>query len=104
MSTIPRTQTAFRLKNDLLERIKVNARRQNKSLNSFVEDVLEREVPPSIIFPKLTKEDLVISEEAKSFTILNGGLPDSYKGLTAEEQAAMDNQIKLEALIEKYGD
>ena len=102
MSTVPRTQTAFRLKNDLLERLKVNARKQNKSLNNYVEEVLEKDAPSTLEFPRLTKEDLVISEEAKSFAIFCE-LPERYKGLTAAEQAEMDKQVKLEVLLEKYG-
>lgn len=38
--TIDRKQTAFRLSSDLLERLKIAAKRQNRSLNNFVESVL----------------------------------------------------------------
>ncbi len=37
---ITRTQTAFRLNNELLKRLKIEARKQNRSLNNFVESVL----------------------------------------------------------------
>ena len=37
---IERTQTAFRLSNELLKRLKAEARKQNRSLNNFVESVL----------------------------------------------------------------
>ena len=37
---IERTQTAFRLSNELLKRLKTEARKQNRSLNNFVESVL----------------------------------------------------------------
>ena len=37
---ITRTQTAFRLSNELLKRLKTEARKQNRSLNNFVESVL----------------------------------------------------------------
>ena len=37
---IARTQTAFRLSNELLKRLKIEARKQNRSLNNFVESVL----------------------------------------------------------------
>ena len=33
-------QTAFRLNGDLLERLKAKARRENRSLNNYVESVL----------------------------------------------------------------
>jgi hypothetical protein len=39
-TTIRRTQTAFRLSTELLKRLKVEARKQNRSLNNFVESVL----------------------------------------------------------------
>ena len=37
---IARTQTVFRLSNELLRRLKTEARKQNRSLNNFVESVL----------------------------------------------------------------
>ena len=39
-ATITRTQTAFRLNTELLKRLKIEARKQNRSLNNFVESVL----------------------------------------------------------------
>ena len=39
-TTIARTQTAFRLSTELLKRLKIEARKQNRSLNNFVESVL----------------------------------------------------------------
>ena len=39
-TAIPRTQTAFRLSTELLKRLKTEARKQNRSLNNFVESVL----------------------------------------------------------------
>ena len=39
-TAITRTQTAFRLSNELLKRLKTEARKQNRSLNNFVESVL----------------------------------------------------------------
>ena len=39
-TTITRTQTAFRLSAELLKRLKTEARKQNRSLNNFVESVL----------------------------------------------------------------
>ena len=39
-TTITRTQTAFRLSTELLKRLKVEARKQNRSLNNFVESAL----------------------------------------------------------------
>lgn len=39
-TTIVRTQTAFRLSTELLKRLKLEARKQNRSLNNFVESIL----------------------------------------------------------------
>lgn len=39
-TSIPRTQTAFRLSNELLKRLKIEARKQNRSLNNYVESIL----------------------------------------------------------------
>ena len=39
-TTITRTQTAFRLSTELLRRLKTEARKQNRSLNNYVESVL----------------------------------------------------------------
>ena len=39
-TTIIRTQTAFRLSTELLKRLKTEARKQNRSLNNYVESVL----------------------------------------------------------------
>ena len=39
-TTITRTQTAFRLSTELLKRLKTEDRKQNRSLNNYVESVL----------------------------------------------------------------
>ena len=59
-ATIPRTQTAFRLSNELLRRIKIEARKQNRSLNNFVESVLM-----DVVYRTPNKETLAAMEEAK---------------------------------------
>jgi len=41
---IPRKQTAFRFPEKLLEILRSNARRENKSLNNYVESILIQEV------------------------------------------------------------
>lgn len=102
MSTVPRTQTAFRLKNDLLERLKIKARKEKVSLNTLVENTLEANAGKDILFPRLPK-DYGISPEARSFEC-HGQLPEEYKGLSASEQAALDRELKIKHLIEKYAD
>ena len=44
MEPTRRIQTAFRLEESLLQRLKKKASRQNKSLNSYVEAVLRADV------------------------------------------------------------
>lgn len=38
--SIPRKQTSFRLSQDLIERLQIEAKRHNRSLNNLVESVL----------------------------------------------------------------
>lgn len=40
-ATVKRTQTAFRLRDDLMERLRLEARRENRSLNNLVETLLD---------------------------------------------------------------
>lgn len=61
--SVNKVQTAFRLPVDLLERLKRQAQREGRSLNNYVEHVLEEEV--ALVFPTLPK-NYVISEEIKS--------------------------------------
>ena len=39
-AAIDRKQTAFRLSTDLLDRLRLAAKKQNRSLNNFVESIL----------------------------------------------------------------
>ena len=55
METPPRVQTAFRLEESLLRRLKKKAREQHKSLNSYVETVLSADVRDEPEFPKLSR-------------------------------------------------
>lgn len=57
----PRIQTAFRLRFDLLKRLKVAAKRENRSLNNYVESVLIEAVYRE---PNLETESAVV--EARS--------------------------------------
>ena len=59
-TAIPRTQTAFRLSNELLRRLKIEARKQNRSLNNYVESVLM-----DAVYRVPTRETLAAMEEAR---------------------------------------
>jgi hypothetical protein len=60
-----RIQTAFRLKPELLSRLKRQAEKQNKSLNAYVEDILERKT--RVEWPKLPKDYTASPEDLFSF-------------------------------------
>ena len=102
METIARTQTAFRLKDSLLERMKWNARREHKSLNAYVEDLLEEQVGREVVFPKLPPEFFEKSKELERFALKGTKLPKEYEGLDASEYPEMDKRLLADALYEKY--
>lgn len=56
-----RKQTAFRLRSDLLERLKKAAKEQNRSLNNFVESVLME-----VVYNEPNEETQTALEEAKA--------------------------------------
>lgn len=103
MDTVPRTQTAFRLKDSLLERLKWNAKRAHKSVNAYVEEVLEDTVGRELNFPKLPPEWFEEHrKDAERFVMKGSILPKEYEGLDAAGQAEMDKKVLAEALYEKY--
>ena len=97
-----KTQTAFRLKDSLLERMKWNARREHKSLNAYVEDLLEEQVGREVVFPKLPPEFFEKSKELERFALKGTKLPKEYEGLDASEYPEMDKRLLADALYEKY--
>ena len=54
MENTRRIQTAFRLEESLLNRLKKKASRQNKSLNSYVEALLRADVRDEPDYPKVS--------------------------------------------------
>ncbi len=62
---VDRKQTAFRLRTDLLDRLKVAAKKENRSLNNFVESVLL-----DAVYREPNEETLTAMKEAKE----NGNL------------------------------
>ena len=102
METVARTQTAFRLKDSLLERLKWRAKREKKSLNAFVEEVLEEKVGRELVFPKLPPEFFEKSKELERFALKGTKLPKEYEGLDASEYPEMDKRLLADALYEKY--
>lgn len=60
-TTIDRKQTAFRLSSDLLDRLRQAARKENRSLNNFVESILM-----DVVYNEPNKETKAAIEEAKA--------------------------------------
>lgn len=103
METVARTQTAFRIKDSLLERIKWQAKKEQKSVNAFVEEILEEKVGTELVFPKLPQDFFEKAKELDKFAI-KGKIPLEYKGLDAAGQAELDKTVLMDALCEKYGE
>jgi len=103
METVARTQTAFRIKDSLLERVKWQAKKEHKSVNAFVEETLEEKVGTELVFPKLPPEFFEKAKELDRFAI-KGKLPVDYNGLNAAGQAEMDKMVLMDALCDKYGE
>ena len=62
---VDRKQTAFRLRADLLDRLKVAAKKENRSLNNYVESVLL-----DAVYREPNEETLTAMKDAKE----NGNL------------------------------
>lgn len=62
---VDRKQTAFRLRRDLLDRLKVAAKKENRSLNNYVESVLL-----DAVYREPNEETLAAMKDAKE----NGNL------------------------------
>ena len=62
MDTVIKRQTAFRLNEDLLERLKEAARREHRSLNNYVENVLMK-----VVYNEPNEETRAAIEEARSW-------------------------------------
>ena len=54
MENTRRVQTAFRLEETLLNRLKRKAKSQNKSLNNYVEALLKEDVRDEPLYPKVS--------------------------------------------------
>ncbi|MBP5566739.1 MAG: toxin-antitoxin system HicB family antitoxin [Bacteroidales bacterium] len=85
-----RVQVIVRLKPELMARVKRAARRENRSMNSFVERTLEKAT--GLEFPKLPK-DFKVSDEILSL----GGT------IAVPTQEMLDKDAKLAYLWGKYG-
>lgn len=85
-----RVQTIIRLRPELMARVKRASKRENRSVNSFIEHTLEKAT--GLEFPKLPK-DFKVSEEILSL----GGT------IAVPTQEMLDKDAKLAYLWDKYG-
>lgn len=79
-----RRQTAFRLDKQLLFLLNRKAKREGKSLNGFVEDVLRKEVKDELEWPRI-KGPVVISEEVERMSL---GITFTPEEIAADERLA----------------
>ena len=101
METVARTQTAFRLKDSLVDRLKWYAKRNHQSLNSFVEETLERTVGSELQLPQFSPEDFAQARSfARRFVLPDASLPETYQGLDAFGQAEVDKELLKGKLYE----
>lgn len=99
METVSRIQTAFRLKPELLHRLKRSADERHMSLNAFVENELDKVTRVS--FPSLGP-DFRISDEIRALSYNIKVNPECICTDT-QEQIERDKEAKYEYLKEKFG-
>ena len=89
--TMGRVQTVIRLQPELMARVRRQAHRENRSVNSFIEQTLDRAT--QIEFPKLPP-DFKISDEIAAM----GGC------IGKPSLEDLENDPKLAYLWERYGE
>lgn len=77
-TTSIKKQTAFRLNSDLLERLKVQAKKENRSLNNYVECILF-----NAVYREPNEETIAAIKEATSDIELENLDPDFLKNYVA---------------------
>ena len=100
LAAIPRTQTAFRLENRLLERLKLNARKSKESLNQYVERILVKEVGLAPEFPRVPKGFFDDLSEMDNYTL--GRMPSGHLAGDPARQVEKDDDLLGLLLSEKY--
>ena len=92
MQVSTRIQTAFRLDTRLVSRLKLKARRENKSLNRLVEENLMKVAPAELEWPK-------VKFPLKTDPVFDMPMPKAPLKFTREE---LDADPKLEYLVNKH--
>mgnify|MGYP002523255020 CR=1 FL=1 len=83
METIVRKNTSFRLRTDLLERLKQNAAKVNRTLNNYVESVLL-----DVVYDEpndVTKAAIVEAMSGRNQNKIYDTVDDLFDGLSATE-------------------
>ena len=95
-----RTQTAFRLGNGLLIRLKANARKAKMSLNQYVEGILINNVGQETEYPKIPEAFFDNLPEMEKFSCCR--MPGAHSVNEQEDQVEKDNELLTDILCEKY--
>ena len=74
-----KVQTAFRFDQDLIKRLKMKAKKENRSLNNYVETILM-----DIVYDEPNEETIAAIEEVQSRKPLEKLKIDKFKDFVAE--------------------
>lgn len=96
------TQTAFRFREELLERAKLKARREKKSLNSYVEELIEKDLGSAEDnYERVNAELRALKKHCTKHPDLEA-LLGCAKGISFTREE-LDRDPKLDYLAGKYG-
>ena len=70
-------QTGIRLDESLYERLKINAKKQGRSVNSYIVSILESS--SELVFPKIAPEELKPDDFILSLGVMEGIPAESLK-------------------------
>ena len=101
-------QTAIRLTPELLERVKRSAKREHRSVNSFIENILDKATEP--VYPRIGPDfrvsDEILSLRSTSYRRPSQETIDAFRGSVSFKhptQEQLDADPKLAYLVKKYG-
>lgn len=93
-----KTQTAFRLEKSLLEALKEEARKQNRSLNNYVEFVLSKIVEKK---PNLTKQQIIEEATFLDVKVIDKLLQKSEEDIISGN--VLEHDFVMKEMRTKYG-
>ena len=93
-----KTQTAFRLEKTLLEALKEEAKKQNRSLNNYVEFVLSKIIEKK---PNLTTQQAIEESTSSEDLIIDKLLQKSEEDITNGN--ILENDFVMKEMRSKYG-